>query len=143
MLFRSTWKEVQSIDAPTMFAAADVLLPLLQPRHGNALAAALRRDLANAPPPPAVPGVTGRLLYAEATPRGWVLVGSTDANTYDTKIAFAVDLGGNDTWRAAATRSDLDVPVNVVLDLAGDDKYLATEPFAQGCGLFEIGRAHV
>jgi hypothetical protein len=31
-----------------------------------------------------------------ATPHGWILVGSTDANTYDAKVAFALDLGGND-----------------------------------------------
>ena len=121
-----------------MHAAADGLLPLLQPKVHNALAAALRKELAAAPPPPAVPGVTGRLLYAEATPHGWILVGSTDANTYDAKVAFALDLGGNDTWRAASTRSDLGVPANVVIDLGGNDRYLADEPFAQGCGLFGV-----
>lgn len=135
---KRTWKLLQRVDGAAMHAAADSLLPLLQPKVHNALAAALRKDLAAAPPPPAVPGVTGRLLLAEETPHGWILVGSTDANTYDAKIAFALDLGGNDTWRAASTRSDLGTPVNVVLDLAGDDRYLAGEPFAQGCGLFGV-----
>lgn len=135
---KRTWKLLQRVDAAAMLAAADSLLPLLQPKVHNALAAALRKDLAAAPPPPAVPGVTGRLLYAEETTHGWILVGSTDANTYDAMIAFALDLGGNDTWRAASTRSDLGAPINVVLDLAGDDRYLAGEPFAQGCGLFGV-----
>lgn len=135
---KRTWKLLQRVDGAAMHAAADSLLPLLQPKVHNALAAALRKDLAAAPPPPAVPGVTGRLLYAEATPHGWILVGSTDANRYDAKIAFALDLGGNDTWHAQSTRSDLGVPANVVLDLGGDDRYLGGEPFAQGCGLFGV-----
>jgi hypothetical protein len=135
---KRTWKKLQRVDAAGMHAAAELLLPLLQPKVHNALAAALRKELANAPPPPAVPGVTGRLLYAEATPHGWILVGSTDANVYDARIAFAIDLGGNDTWRAPSTRSDVGVPINVVIDLAGDDRYLAGEPFAQGCGLFGV-----
>jgi len=135
---KRTWKLLQRVDAAAMHAAADSLLPLLQPKVYNALAAALRKDLAAAPPPPTVPGVTGRLMYAEETPHGWILIGSTDANSYDAKIAFALDLGGNDTWRAQSTRSDLGAPINVVLDLAGNDRYLAGEPFAQGCGLFGV-----
>ena len=94
------------------------------------------------PHAPRVEGVEGKVLFEEKTPYGWIIFGSTEANTYDIKepVALIVDLGGNDRYRGRiATQSDADHGVSAILDFEGDDSYegsmctLATGRL--GCGL--------
>jgi hypothetical protein len=78
------------------------------------------------------------LLFAEECELGWILVGAAGANEYDLPIAFLFEVGGDDRYGPLATRSDLDRPVNVVIDREGADRYESAEDLAQGCGLFGV-----
>lgn len=70
--------------------------------------------------PPAGLGVTGRIIAASDPGTGWIVIGSTDNNTYDmSKIAMVIDPGGNDTY----TNSDLAIGNRLIIDLAGNDRY--------------------
>lgn len=85
------------------------------------------------------------------TPAGDVLIGSGENNTYLENAALIIDFGGNDKYFNHAGGSTLDDPFSVVIDLSGDDIYIAPESsaglpsgstpgdFAQGAGFFGGG----
>jgi hypothetical protein len=76
----------------------------------------LREDLQGA--------VEGKVLSMQKIDElGWVVIGSMEDNRYDmTRIAAVFDPGGNDryTWSGAVSGS------RIVVDMAGNDTYLAT-----------------
>lgn len=131
------WKLVDRVDLAPMFRAAQRLAPLADTPFLNQLAAQLRKRVVPAAPVH-IAGVKGTLLFARETPSGWILVGDTGPNAYDVAAALIIDLGGNDTYAAQSTRSDLGRPVNVVIDLAGDDVYQGDGMFSQACGLLGL-----
>jgi len=69
-----------------------------------------------------------------------IVIGSTADDTYDldesSNVRCVIDLGGNDTYKGGRTSSQR--PVLVIIDLDGDDSYLADGPFAQGCGFLGV-----
>lgn len=82
--------------------------------------------------PPAGLGVTGRIIAASDPGTGWIVIGSTDDNTYDmSKIAMVIDPGGNDTY----TNSDLAIGNRLIIDLAGNDRYTGNANQAVGGAL--------
>ncbi|HXK44752.1 MAG TPA: hypothetical protein PL060_02270 [bacterium] len=69
-----------------------------------------------------------------------VLVGSKHNDTYDIDklkgISCIIDPGGYDTYVGGTTGPDK--PVLVIIDFAGNDRYIAKDKFAQGSGFFGI-----
>ncbi len=130
---KDVWQHVQRIAWRKLFQAQLRLLALRQPAVRNAL----RRDaIKHKMRDPKVPGVSGSLLWAQKSKAGYVVVGGASKTVYSGPLAFALDLGGDDQWSAAATRSGPKQRINVTLDLSGNDLYLGEEHFAQGCGLY-------
>ena len=71
-------------------------------------------------------------------------IGGEGDNTYTTDYALLIDLGGKDTYRNSAGGADLSphgngLPFSVSIDLAGDDRYLASMPTADGSGVAQGG----
>ncbi len=81
---------------PELFAAARELASLCTPASLRALEKAAGTAGVVATPQP--PGLTGRLLYAQPSPLGWILVGDRGPNHYEGPIALVLDLGGDDTY---------------------------------------------
>ncbi len=131
-----TWDVIRTVDQDALLRAAAGLCALADPRVADALVTSLRADRPSRPK--RVEGVTGRLLFARETELGWVLIGSSVANTYDLPVAFLLDLGGADRYSPRTTRSGLDQPVNLVIDLAGDDEHGGAPEPGQGCGYFGV-----
>ena len=74
------------------------------------------------------------------TPLGRIVVSGTKNDVHHYTDAFlVVDLGGNDTWYGpvGATPS-LQIPLSLVIDLDGDDKYINEDEYtpAQGAAIF-------
>ena len=67
------------------------------------------------------PGTSGRFLYAENTPFGWLLIGDRGPNLYGTHAAAIIDLGGDDIYFHSGP-----APANmaIIIDYAGDDRYI-------------------
>lgn len=80
-----------------------------------------------------------RNLTVIDTPAGRVLIGGTGDNSYSEDAVLILDFGGNDSYRNHAGGSTQAMPFAVVIDLAGDDHYLAQENFSQGAGLLGGG----
>lgn len=82
----------------------------------------------------AVEGVTGTVVKRVSTSAGEILIGGREKNVYELDkmpgICAVVDLGGDDEYREGTVSPER--PVLVVIDLAGNDTYLATSPGAQG-----------
>ncbi len=75
-----------------------------------------------------VPGVTGDLLHVSECAAGLIVIGGAGPNTYDMdNIAAVYDVGGNDVYTHSKPR--IGVPT-LIVDAAGDDAYIGTEPFA-------------
>jgi hypothetical protein len=73
------------------------------------------------------------------TPWGWIRVrGSADDEIDGTDALLIVDLGGNDHYSGGVAAATASRPIGLLLDLAGDDRYISACP-AQGAGLCGIG----
>ena len=69
------------------------------------------------------------------TPLGRVAIGGTGDDCYHGSYALIIDYGGNDFYDIARPDGTLDCPVQVIIDLSGDDRY-------EGCvasGVFGVG----
>lgn len=82
---------------------------------------------------------TEPILYDATTPFGRVIVGGPGPNTYQHDAALILDLGGDDLYlnNAGGTREGM--PVALVIDWEGNDRYISRQPFSQGAGLFGGG----
>ncbi|MSR82971.1 MAG: PDZ domain-containing protein [Candidatus Latescibacteria bacterium] len=113
---RRTLGLAKAVDLTTLFAAARELTSLCTPASLRALQTAARRADSVATSLP--PGLSGRLLYAQPSPLGWIVVGDRGPNHYEGPIALVLDLGGDDTY----TLTD-PLPVRLCIDYQGDDQY--------------------
>jgi hypothetical protein len=75
------------------------------------------------------------------TPLGRVAIGGTGPDVYASgDYAVLVDLGGDDTYHGCVGASaSLAVPIAVAIDLAGNDRYLCTDPEAVTQGAAVLG----
>jgi hypothetical protein len=82
---------------------------------------------------------TGAILYEAMTPIGKVVVGGSGPNIYKEDAALILDLGGDVLYinNAGGTRPGM--PVALVIDWGGNDRYLSRENFSQGAGLLGGG----
>jgi len=124
------------VDVARLLLAAQHLSGLTQPGTLKRIKAAAR-DL-----PPNTTGLPatfeGRFLHAEETPWGWFIVGDKTANVYAGPAAMIVDLGGDDTYLAGPGGAR-ESSVAVVIDLGGNDRYIGNRPGSLGGAVLGVG----
>ena len=76
------------------------------------------------------------------SPVGRIAVGGSGDDVYSGSYALVVDAGGNDVYRGAGGTSGRE-GVSVVIDLAGDDRYLAADSLLAGPGGAILGYAGI
>ena len=86
----------------------------------------------------AVPGASGELLYVATTSAGRIVVGGRAENRYTGRFALVIDLGGDDVYLHQVGRVDGEQALSAIIDLAGDDEYSATADFAQAGALLGV-----
>lgn len=59
--------------------------------------------------------------------------------TEEEESAIIIDLGGDDIYYNNAGSSSKSSPLSLLIDLSGNDKYISSQPFTQGCGLLGTG----
>jgi hypothetical protein len=84
-------------------------------------------------------GVSGDILYYGVTKAGPVIVGGPGRNIYKVPAAAIIDLGGDDLYLGRAGLVDEDQRIATTIDLEGNDEYMATEQYAQGCAILGAG----
>ena len=78
----------------------------------------------------------GQRVQRVATPAGDILIGGRGNNVYDLDapgmqdVVCVIDLGGNDTYKDGTC--NINRPVFIIIDLAGDDKYVSNKTGVQG-----------
>lgn len=132
---------LEAMDRTALHTAAKALAPLTDVHF----LAQLARLPARRSDQPA--GVQGKLHAVVQTPLGTILIGGVGDNVYDLdtldNVCAVVDLGGQDIYKEGVVSAAR--PVLVLIDLAGDDKYLGVKPGIQGaavCGvsmLLDVG----
>ncbi|MCX7703954.1 MAG: PDZ domain-containing protein, partial [Planctomycetota bacterium] len=87
-----------------------------------------------------VEGVEGEVLYSEKTPSGRIVIGGKGRNRYvGDDFLLILDLGGDDVYEKATAVSSAKLPVSLIIDYEGDDRYVADDSGGCGCGIFGIG----
>jgi hypothetical protein len=79
------------------------------------------------------------ILFDDMTSAGRVIVGGTGPNVYQEDAALVLDLGGDDLYLNNAGGTRAGMPVAIVVDWEGNDRYLSKENFSQGAGLLGGG----
>lgn len=82
---------------------------------------------------------SGPILYEAMTPMGKVIVGGPGPNVYAENAALILDLGGDDLYLNNVGGTRPGIPVALVIDWEGNDRYLSRESFSQGAGLLGGG----
>jgi hypothetical protein len=119
---------LQKMDRGSMYAAARRLVSLTDVR--------LLEQLRNFSQEGeiAVKGVSGTIVRRVTTPAGDIVVGGNGKNVYDLDkmagVCAVIDLGGDDEYQEGTVA--IERPLLVLIDLAGNDTYVATKPGVQG-----------
>ena len=124
------------VDRRAIHDAAESLIPLSDDRLLDCL-----KQLNPAQFQPVT--LDGQPMHQIVTPAGTILIGGRENNTYNLdgfrgyeEYVCVIDLGGNDTYREGTCTPNR--PVLVIIDLDGDDQYIATKPGVQGGSLLGI-----
>jgi hypothetical protein len=81
----------------------------------------------------------GPVLYEAMTPIGKVIVGGPGSNVYTEDAALILDLGGDDLYLNNAGGTRPGMPVALVIDWGGNNRYISKEKFSQGAGVLGGG----
>lgn len=73
------------------------------------------------------------------TREGTVQIGGYGNNKYEENVMLILDLGGDDRYLNQAGASTREIPFSAVVDLSGNDTYVASSDFAQGAGVLGAG----
>ena len=105
----------------------------------RALAGRRREGWRTLPSTIEAPGYGGDLRLFLPTPWGDIVVGGPGATIYRKRAFVILDLGGDDLYLARAGGADPEMPVSLVVDLSGNDIYRCKERGSQGAGLSGVG----
>jgi hypothetical protein len=89
--------------------------------------------------PEEINGISGDILYFGSTKAGPVVIGGPGRNIYKIPAAAIIDLGGDDLYLGRAGLVGGDQHIATTIDLEGNDEYMATEHYAQGCAILGAG----
>ncbi len=81
----------------------------------------------------------GPVIYEAMTPAGRVIVGGTGPNVYADDAALILDLGGDDVYLNNAGGTRPGMPVALLIDFGGKNRYISKENFSQGAGVLGGG----
>jgi hypothetical protein len=81
----------------------------------------------------------GPILFEAMTPIGKVIVGGPGSNVYTEDAALILDLGGDDLYLNNAGGTRPGMPLALVIDWEGNDRYITKESFSQGAGVLGGG----
>jgi hypothetical protein len=127
----------QRVDFSSLFHSALTLAELADPQWLAGLQdSLLTGDQASAS---TVAGVSGDILYTLSSRAGTVIIGGTGKNIYKTSSAVIIDLGGDDLYTGEAGLVNGRQQIAAIIDLHGNDEYLATDLFSQGSGMLGVG----
>lgn len=70
---------------------------------------------------------------------GKIIIGGPGMTHYKDKVFAIIDSGGDDIYENNAGASTPEYPVSIVIDIAGNDKYITEGNLSQGTGFMGIG----
>jgi hypothetical protein len=83
--------------------------------------------------------VDGDVIEIIETKYGRIIIGGPGKTHYKVNAFTIIDFGGDDLYENNAGASTPEYPFSIVIDLAGDDKYIANGNLSQGAGFMGIG----
>jgi hypothetical protein len=89
--------------------------------------------------PPKKLGISGDVLCIKKVNSGYIVIGGPDYTRYTQPLNMIIDLGGDDLYLNNAGAATFDNKVSIIIDLNGNDQYTATEEWAQGSGFMGFG----
>jgi hypothetical protein len=130
----SQWNRILEVslkvDRAALFQAFTPLLAFLTPDSLSLLKADVIKRFG---------GNKGPILYEAMSPIGKVIVGGEGPNVYTEDAALILDLGGDDLYLNNAGGTRPGMPIALVIDWGGNNRYISKENFSQGAGLLGGG----
>ncbi len=83
--------------------------------------------------------VSGDVINIIETPVGRIIIGGPGKTHYKGNVFMIIDFAGDDLFENNAGASTPENPFCIVIDLAGDDKYIAKGNLSQGTGFMGTG----
>jgi hypothetical protein len=111
------------VDRKKLFEALFPLLSFLTKDHLSLLREDIIKRFGNK---------EGPILYEAVSPAGKVIIGGFGPNTYREDAALILDLGGDDLYLNNAGGARPAMPIALVIDWEGNDRYIARDNFSQG-----------
>ncbi|MCB1059067.1 MAG: HEAT repeat domain-containing protein [Calditrichaeota bacterium] len=89
---------------------------------------------------PPVSGVEGEVLFYQDSPLGRIVVGGKGPNRFTEEFAVIIDLGGDDKYvaRCASAVGGIRRSTSVVIDYGGDDFYAPAGWLSQSCAILGL-----
>ncbi len=89
---------------------------------------------------PPITGVEGDVVFYQDTPLGRWVVGGKGPNRYTEEFAVILDLGGDDRYvaRCASAIGGIRKSTSIVIDYGGDDFYAPAEWLSQACAVMGL-----
>ena len=84
-------------------------------------------------------GISGDVHCIKKIDSGYIVIGGPGFTRYTQPLNMIIDLGGDDLYLNNAGAATFDNKVSIIIDLNGDDHYTATEKWAQGAGFMGFG----
>lgn len=75
------------------------------------------------------------ILFSKKLKHCLLVVGNADDNVYTETVGCLIDLGGDDEYRNRAGAAFVGQPVSFLIDVAGNDSYSSYDSFSQGSAL--------
>jgi len=87
-------------------------------------------------------GLSGDVILWEDTPLGKIIIGGKGPTYYrNKKVLLIIDLGGDDEYHNISSSFNSDPftsSSSTILDLEGNDLYISSKKYSQGCGSFGL-----
>lgn len=79
-------------------------------------------------------------LFSAQTSLGEFIIGGINGDTYRSKPALLIELGGNDEYLNSLSADDVRKTfISLCIDISGNDKYISSSPFSFGSGFLGLG----
>jgi len=89
--------------------------------------------------PPEKIGISGDVHCIKKMDSGYIVIGGPGFTRYTQPLNIIIDLGGDDLYLNNAGAATFENKISIIIDLGGDDQYTATEEWAQGAGFMGFG----
>jgi len=137
-ILEKLFKAAIKVDYPMLFKSVAVASRAASPQVIEALKKSGLRDLGRLKHVPS-DEAAGDVIDIRDSRFGRIIIGGPGSTIYKGNAFLIIDFGGDDLYENNAGASTVDHPFGIVIDLAGNDRYITRGNISQGSGFMGTG----